>query len=262
MPCAFLYDDKSRAASIASSGTLGDGGVDRLADPQPRHRARFDGAAVNFTLDLGAVFSLEAFALISTTLTAAGDVRVRASATDPTATGALVADSGVLAGVTDAKWLGQVVLPLVAPVDARYVRWDLNEPSAASIDVGLAPLGPLWRPRINYAYGAAHGVQDYGVRDGNARTGAMFGVAGGKARLQAFALAALDLDEVASFVTDMDLLIGVSGDLLWIPEAADAALARAQSCIWGGFKQVGAPSTSTHDNFAKKNRSFQITERL
>jgi len=262
MSCAFLYTDRSRTATVASSGTLGDGGVDRLADPQPRHRARFDGAAVNFTMDLGAVVDVDVFALVSTTLTAASDVRVRASDTDPAATSSLTYDSGVLASVTHADWLGQVVLALTASIAARYVRWDLSEPSAPSIDVGLAPLGLLWRPLRNYAYGAQRGYQDYGVRDGSSLTGGMFTVDGPKARLQAFALAALSEAEMKGAVTQMDLMAGVARDVLWIPETEHTPLQCAQDAIWGGFKQVGAPAVATHDNFAMLSRSYQMTERL
>lgn len=262
MSCAFLYDDKSRTAAVTSSGTLGDGGVDRLADPQPRHRMRLAGTAVQFTMDLGSVVSLDVLALISTTLTADGDARVRASASDPTATGSLVHDSGVIAGVTDAKWLGQVVQVLTVPVSARYVRWDLNMPSGASIDVGLAPLGLLWRPTRNYAYGAQKGRQDYGIRDGSSRTGAMFAVEGSQARVQAFSLASLSPAEVEADVTEMDLRAGVARDVLWVPEATDAILARARNCIWGPFRQVGTPQLATHESFQLMTRSYQMTERL
>lgn len=262
MSCGFLYNDRSRTAIATSSGTLGDGGVDRLADAQPRHRMRLAGVSVQFTLDLGDVVPLDVFALISTTLISTSDVRVRASATDPTATGALVHDSGVLGGVTDAKWFGQVVQVLTAPVSARYVRWDLNTPSGASIDVGLAPLGLLWRPARNYAYGAQKGRQDYGSRDGSARTGAMFTVRGNQARFQAFNLAALSPAEVDADVTEMDVAGGVAADVLWVPETTSAILARARDCIWGSFRQVGAPAPSTHDSYELMTRSYQMTERL
>jgi hypothetical protein len=224
MSCAFLYDDKSRAAVVTSSGTLGDGGVDRLADPQPRHRMRLSGIDANFTLDLGAVYQLDCFALISTNLVAGSTVRVRASSTDPAATGALNLDTGVLSGVTDEKWLGQVVHAIDAPIAARYVRWDLTSPSGSSIDIGLAPLGLLWRPQRNYAYGAQKGRQVYDLRDGNARTGAMFGVRSGQSRVQAFALAALDPSEVAGDVNEMDIAVGAAGDVLWVPDAANSAV--------------------------------------
>jgi hypothetical protein len=262
MPCAFLYADKSRAATMTSSGTLGDGGVDRLADPQPRHRMRLAGSAAQFTMDLGAVVSLDCIALVSTTLVAASSGRVRASDTDASATSALTHDSGTLNGVTDEKWLGQFVHVIASPINARYVRWDLTVPSGTSIDIGLAPLGLLWRPLRNYAYGAQKGRQDYGIRDGAARTGAMFASPAMSARVQAFQLAALDPDEVSINVTEMDVAVGVAGDVLWIPETGDTAIARARDAIWGTFRQVGAPAMVVHDSFRLMSRSYQMTERL
>lgn len=266
MSCAFLYADKSRTAAVTSSGTLGDGGVDRLADPQPRHRMRLNGSAANFTMDLGAVLSIDVFALISSTLDSDSTMRVRASATDPTATGSLAHDSGVLSGVSDAKWLGQIIHIPPTTKSVRYVRWDLTVGSGTSIDVGLAPLGAFFRPTRNYAYGAQKGRQDYGVRDGNPRTGAMFGVAGGKSRVQAFQLGSLTPAEVDADVTEMDRAVGVDGDVLWVPETADVTqagmLVMARDSIWGGFRQVGQPQMAQHDSFQLMSRSYQMTERL
>ena len=262
MSCAFLYDDKSRAAVVSSSGTLGDGGVDRLADPQPRHRMRLSGTSVQFTMDLGAVYPIDVFALISTTLTSAGTVRIRASAVDSTALSLLAHDTGVVAGVTGADRLGQVVHIPPNRKNVRYVRWDLTEPSGASIDVGLAPLGPLWRPLRNYSYGAQRGRQDYSIRDGNARTGANFGVKGAQARVRAFSLTSLDPTEVAGDVLQMDVLAGTAGDVLFIPETTDSMLIMAQDSIWGGFRQVGQPALTTHDSFQLLSRNYQMVERL
>lgn len=261
MSCAFLWQDKSRAAGVATSGVLGDGAASMLADPQPRHRMRLAGTTANFILDLGAATLLDCFALISTTLQADSTIRARVSATDPTATSALVYDSTALAGITDDDWLGQVVLIAPAQISGRYVRWDLTVTSGASIDVGLASCGPLFRPTRNYAYGAARGVADYGVREGNPRTGAMFGVAGAKARVQQFALSSLTPAEVESDVKEMDRLVGNEGDVLWIPETTDSDLVKARDAIWGGFRAQGSPLTS-HDSFNLKSRAYLVTERL
>ena len=111
----------------------------RVAQPQPRHRMRLASISVSFTMDLGAVNALDVFALISTTLTSSADARVRASATDPAALASLAYDSGVVAGATDAKWLGQVLILPPTTCNARYVRWDLNDVSGSAIDIGLAP---------------------------------------------------------------------------------------------------------------------------
>jgi len=261
MSCAFLWQDKSRAASVTTSGVLGDGAASMLADPQPRHRMRLSGTSAFFIMDLGAMTALDCFALISTTLEADSTIRARVSDTDPAATSSLVYDSTGLSGITNDKWLGQVVLIAPAQVSGRYLRWDLTVTSGASIVVGLAPCGPLFRPTRNYAYGAARGVADYGVRESNVRTGAMFGVAGAKARVQQFALASLAPAEVESDVKEMDRLVGNEGDVLWIPEASDPELTCARDAIWGGFRAQGSPLTQ-HDSFNLKSRAYLMTERL
>lgn len=262
MSCAFLWQDLSRAAGITTSGVLGDGAASMLVDPQPRHRMRLAGTTCNFILDLGAQFLVDAFALISTTLQADSTVRVRFSDTDPAGLTSLLHDSGPVTGLTDAAWLGQVVaVPSPATRIGRYVRWDLQASSGVSIDVGLAPCGPLFRPTRNYAYGAARGVQDYAVRDANPRTGAMFGVTGSRARVQQFALSSLTPAEVESDVKEMDRRVGTEGDVLWIPESTDDSLTRARDSIWGGFRAQGSALT-THDSFNLKSRAYLVTERL
>ena len=262
MGCLFLYADKSRTAVVSSSGTLGELGVDRLADPQPYHRMRLDGASANFTMDLGEVLQLDVLSLVSTTLFAGSDIRVWVSDSDPTATGSLTYDSGTLAGVTDEKWLGQVVMIAPAAIAGRYVRWDLTVPSGNAIDVGLAPVGLSWRPTYNRSYGAQFGYQDYGTRDGNPRTGGVFGVEGPKSRLHNISFSSLDPDEIDGYVTEMDILVGVHGDILFVPTVDATAIKRAQKSVWGGFSAVGQPRVSTATNFRQHVRAYQIVERL
>jgi DNA-binding beta-propeller fold protein YncE len=263
MSCGFLYDDKALTATVtASSGTLGDGGVDKLLDPQPRHRMRLSGSTAHFVMDLGAIYSLDCFALISTNITDAGSARVRVSDTDAAAVSSLTHDSGVMNGCTDDEWMGQVIQVLTSPINGRYLRWDLTIGSGASIDIGLAPVGLLWRPQRNYAYGANRGRQDYSVREGNSRTGTNFPVRGSSARVQAFQLTAMTPAEADGDMRNMDSRVGVAGDVLWIPEATDVILTRAKDCIWGAFKQVGTPTLIVHDSFQIHSRAFQMVERL
>ena len=263
MSCGFLYDDKALGALVtASSGTLGDGNVAKLLDPQPRHRMRLNGDTVHFVMDLGAVYSVDCFSLVSTNLNDGSTVRVRASATDAAAVSSLTYDSGVLGTVTDDEWLGQVVLTLSAPVNLRYLRWDIVASGSASVDIGLAPVGLLFRPQRNYAYGAQRGRQDYSIREGNSRTGTNFPVRGSTARVQGFSLSALTPAEVHVDIRQMDSRMGVAGDVLWVPETTDVALTRAKDCIWGAFKQVGNPSMIVHESFEIHSRTFQMVERL
>lgn len=81
MPGAFLWDDRAALASLASAGGVVASSmpVANLLDPQPRMRARWLGSAASILVDFGADTTLEALALLSTSLrTASGDtVRAR-----------------------------------------------------------------------------------------------------------------------------------------------------------------------------------------
>lgn len=260
----FLYEDLSRSAIwTALTGTLGDGGVDRLADPQPRHRCRLTNAATETLLgDLGLAKSVDCFALVSTNLRAATQIRVRASSSDPNAVTGVVYDSGTLTGVTEEKWLGQVVLIAPAPVTARYVRWDFTDASLGPVDIGLAPLGLLFRPEVSFSYGAElHGRVDYGLREINARTGAAFGVSGPQARAIRASFDVLTEAEITTAFLDMERLVGASGDVLFVPNENETAANRARDAIWGSFRQPGYAASSA-PYFQVLTRAFEFVERL
>jgi hypothetical protein len=140
----FLYNDRSRAATITGSAVLGDGALTNLQDPQPRTRARFAASPCNFIMALPSAVSADAFALVSTGLTTGATIRLRTSATDATATGSLSHDSAAIAAATGPEHNGQVIRILSAPVSVRYARWDITD--TAPIDIGCAPWGLLFRP--------------------------------------------------------------------------------------------------------------------
>lgn len=260
---AILYGDLSRSAIwTAATGTLGDGGADRLADPQPRHRCRLTDAATETLLgDLGATASLDCFAMVSTNLRAASSVRVRASSSDPNCVSGVVYDSGTLVGVTDERYLGQVVLIAPAAVSARYVRWDFTDATLGPVDLGLAPLGLLFRPQVNFSYGAEFGRVDYGVRETNARTGAAFGVAGPQARSIRATFDALSEAEATSDLLEMERVVGAAGDVLFVPDHAATALVRARDSVWGAFRAPGY-SGAQQNYFGLRTRAFEFVERL
>ncbi|MCX7380439.1 MAG: hypothetical protein NT133_03260 [Alphaproteobacteria bacterium] len=80
MAGAFLWDDKvAKAASLtATAGTsVASMPLSNLLDPQPRLRARLLGSSAGVLVDFGADTSIEAVALISTTLPADATMRWR-----------------------------------------------------------------------------------------------------------------------------------------------------------------------------------------
>lgn len=82
MAGAFLYDDKVAAATLSAPGstTVTTLPLSNLVDPQPRLRARLMGSAASVLVDFGADISIEAAALISTTLNSSATVRWRIGA--------------------------------------------------------------------------------------------------------------------------------------------------------------------------------------
>lgn len=82
MAGAFLYDDKVAAATVAAvaGSPAAAMPLSYLADPQPRLRTRLMGGAVGLLVDFGETRSIEAAALIATSLDASGIVRWRIGA--------------------------------------------------------------------------------------------------------------------------------------------------------------------------------------
>lgn len=258
---AFLYNDLTQAATISGSATVSGLGWDFLMDPQPRHRARVDDVAAYVILDLGSVQSIDAAALISTSLESDATARLRASASDAAVTGSLVHDSGVQSTCTDAAWNGAVVACLAAPVSARYLRWDVTQ-GAGPIDIGLAPCGLLFRPTRNFSFGGQEGRVDASLRDTNPDTGAEFGLALPQRRTKLLNFPALTKAEARGDVDLMDRLVGAHGDVLFVEDPEASYADRARDAIWGSFRKTGADAVATRSAVNIFGRAFQLTERL
>lgn len=242
-----------------SSATAAGLGWDQLTDPQPRARARVAGVSAILVYDLGSAQSVDCWALISTTLPAGATIRIRASTLDPTCVANLLLDTGVQATVTSPNYNGNVIACFAA-VSARYWRIDIaaaNNP----IDIGLAPLGLLFRPSRNFQYGAQEGVIDLSTRDTNPDTGAAFGVAGPKLRTKMFTIQGLTKSEVRSDLAAVDLNQGASGDVLFVEDPDDTWINRARDSIYGSYRQMG-PDLATRVGAQVWARSFRLTERL
>jgi hypothetical protein len=172
-----------RRKRLSLSGPHAGGDAHRLGDgdrcrsflaegcPQPSNRARLTGDTVQITLDLGAAYSFDCAALVSSSLTSAATARLRASAGRRRGDRHAALRFGRAGECDRQKWNGLVVGVVTTPVTIRYLRWDLVDSRAAYIDVGLAPCGLLFRPTHNFAYGAQEGRFDPSPRDKNPDTG-------------------------------------------------------------------------------------------
>ncbi|HEY1503411.1 MAG TPA: hypothetical protein VGF92_03875 [Stellaceae bacterium] len=259
---AFLYTNLAAglAAAAGSSAPVSGLGWDRLNESQPRHRARVDNTSATLIFDLGSAQAVDCAALISTSLLLASTVRARASAVDPSCVSSLLHDSGVQAAVTDAKYNGNVIQCLSAAVTTRYWRWDVT--GAAPIDIGLAPLGLLFRPGRNFSFGVQEGMIDFGTRDTNPDTGASFGVAGPIVRCRLLNFAAMSKSEARAQIEDLDRVIGAARDCLFVEDPDAAWLVRAQASIWGSYRSPGQAELATRAAYNVFARPFRLVERI
>lgn len=240
--------------------------VDKLLDPQPRHRVRLPSSTGVILYDLGAALPVDVLALISTNLSQSSQVHIRASTSDPSALTGLLYDSGSTANVTHTAFNGNVICTIAAPVTARYWRITIAGPDP--IDIGLVPIGLLFRPGRNYAYGAREGRVDLSTRPQNPHTGGEFPVKGPTLRTRLITIAGLAKLEVRrnpdgtySSFDDFDRSIGAGGDVLFIDDPDDTWLNRARDSVWGGYREIGADLSA---RIASQNwaRAFRVTERL
>jgi hypothetical protein len=169
-------------------------------------------------------------------------------------------ETGWQNGVADSAYNGNVIWAGTA-TNVRYARWDINV-GAAPIDIGLAPLGLLFRPGRNFQYGAQEGLIDLGARDINPDTGAAFGVSGPKLRTRQLTVSGLTKSEARDAFGAMDLLVGADGDVLFVEDPDESWLNRARDSIWGSFRELGAGSLATRQAAQVWARSFRLTERL
>lgn len=258
---AFLYNNLAAGLTPTadSSGTISGLGWDKLNDPQPRHRARVNDTDAILVFDLGAAAAVDVLALLSTSLISTATARVRASTADPECLATLLYDSGVLSNVTTDEWNGNIVHCLPAAATARYWRWDIT--GVAPIDIGLAPLGLLFRPGRNFSYGAREGRVDPSESVWNVDTGSRFGVRLPSRRVKEFQFNGLSKAEIRVSIDAMERLAGVAGDLLFIedPDASAADLAR--DSIWGAMRVPGGADLSTRIASQIWARPFRIEER-
>lgn len=243
-----------------SSDTVSGLGWSQLNDPQPRHRARVDDVTAILIWDLASAQAVDVAALISTSLISTSSVRLRASTSDPTCLTGVLYDSGVLPGPTESKFNGNVIVCL-DETTARYWRWDITS-IVGPIDIGLAPIGLLWRPEIGFSFGAQEGRRDLSLRDENVDTGAEFAISLPRKRIKQLTFSQLSSDEIRDNILEIDRLIGMSGDLLFVEDSDETQLHLARDSIWGSYRpgpEVLGQLSQINDVWA---RSFRLVERL
>lgn len=229
------------------------------ANVQQSHLAQkwYTVAGVNsayLIFDMLASESCALLAILGSNLTPAATVRVRASDADPTVTGTLLLDTGVIAGgVKDGYG---AIYKALAETAARYWRVDLSDATLTQLRVGRVFLGPSWSPASNQEYGwsvtplddspvsESYGGQDYvDIRP--------------QRRLLEFELKWGSEAEMYGNAFALARAQGVGKDVLAIHDIAGAHV--SEQAVWGRLTAMQPLVHRTTLNFRQK---FSIKERL
>jgi hypothetical protein len=172
-------------------------------------------------------------------------------------------DTGTIAAEAEDANQGNVIMTLPAPAVGRYLRIDIENPTAAFTDIGVLAAGALWRVLRGTAYGIREGRVMLDRRDRNPFTGAEFPVpAIANPRLAAFTLPSLSVAEARGQHRALLAALGAAGDALWIAELNDSMAERNRRAIWGAVNAPGEDAAISRDNLPLSSRAFRIQERL
>jgi hypothetical protein len=172
-------------------------------------------------------------------------------------------DTGTIAAEAEAANQGNVIMTLPAPAVGRYLRIDIENPTAAFTDIGVLAAGQLWRVLRGTAYGIREGRVILDRRDRNPFTGAEFPVpAIANPRFAAFTLPSLSVAEARGQHRALLAALGAAGDALWIAELNDTMAERNRRAIWGAVNAPGEDAAISRDNLPLSSRAFRIQERL
>jgi len=175
----------------------------------------------------------------------------------------IAGDTGTIAAEAEAANQGNVILTLPAPALGRYLRIDIENPTAAFTDIGVLAAGQLWRTERSIAYGIDEGRLMLDRRDRNPFTGAEFPVpAVINPRYARFTLPVLSDNEVRTQHRELVRQLGAARDGLVIPDIADGLAERNRRALWGALNEPGGNAGTIMAAFNINERSFTVTERV
>ena len=217
------------------------------------------GNAESVIVDLGSSQSLDTVAMMGLNLTTAGTTRVKMSNTDPAVTVGDVYDSTALIGEVDERF-GYLIDLLPAPVSARYVRIDLEEPIADYIEAGRLFIGLRSVFGSDGNYNADYGWSYQWVdpsRIVKSIAGQSFIDQRRSYRVFELSFSFMTETDRRGFVEEIDRANGRKIDVLAIVDPADANLGYVS--VWGLLADLQAITQPLFDRWSK---SYRIEERL
>lgn len=237
------YPNRATAATITGGSWLAGLPASNLANKELWKVARSSDAlttSTKFNVDLGAIKPLRCFALINHNLSAAATWRVligsTAGASDVHASGwenvwQMVFDDLVewesaiwWLGVADSEYLRSPYAAMRAAAEiysARYVTIEISDTANVDgyVQVGRLFVGGSLQPTYNASYGLQDGFKDLSSTD-SSESGALWGTERRRMRYTSLVLNWLTTTE-ASYIHEMQRLLGTLGEVLYIPYPAD-----------------------------------------
>lgn len=249
--CRFIIKNLALTATFQTAAghvaPVNETGWLALSDPSPANRARLPSIyyysaglyRYRFRMDLGGLVNMDTFALINTTIGVNARVTVWGYAEDPDVGSPPVIYSLQASGLVDrTRSRNQVVMTSSGKTAVRYLAIFIDA-SDAFLEIGAVVVGSSWQPTYNFDMEYQLGRMDMGTREYNQTTGAGFNFTGARPRLWTVTLGALSVDEVESYVDDIDRLCGATGDILFIPEHTDTFDKMSLRSVYGVCRLSG-----------------------
>jgi hypothetical protein len=272
------YPNRANAATITGGSWLAGLPASNLANREMWKVARSANAlttSTKFNVDIGAVKPLRAFALANHNLSASATWRV----TLGTAAGASdVYDSGFSnvwrmafgdlvewesvtwwTGTAGDEYLRSPYAAMCVADDtysARYVTIEINDTANVDgyVQIGRMFAGGALQPTYNASYGLQDGVKDLSSTD-SAESGALWGTERRRMRYTSLVLGYVTPDE-ASYVHEMQRLLGTLGEVLYIPYPADMG----QSQRYGYLGRLSELSAIEYPHYRIRSLPIKIEE--
>lgn len=206
--------------------------------------------------DMGSSVACQLLGILGANLTASATVRLRASVTDPAATGSLALDTGSLAATAKTGY-GQSYHDFTNTT-ARYWRLDLADATVAdNLQIGRVFLGPRWAPSSNQEYGWSVQVRDPSQVD-RGYGGQKYANTKPQMRLLQFSLSFMTEAEMYANAFALARAAGVVGDVLAVHNTLGGAYIAEQS-VWGALLDV---QPLVHENYGIFRQKITIEETL
>lgn len=206
-------------------------------------------------LDMGASTLCQLLAVLGSNLTSAATLRLRASDADPTATGSLLLDTGVVsAGVKDGYGAAYKSFTATA---ARYWRLDLTDNAVPdNLQIGRVFLGPRWQPSANQLWDWNVTPLDESRLD-ESYGGQTYADVRPQRRVLQFVLDFMDEAEMYGNAFALARAQGIVRDVLAIPEITSAYV--SEQSVWG---LLTASQPLSQRKVRIYQQKFEIKERL